>query len=378
MEDKEKLITEALELVENIKPDILSISHIIHANPEPAFQEFKAAKLLQNFVELHGFHVKRGDGELSTAIRACREGKKGIKIAFLSEYDALPNGHACGHNLIAATGVAAAVVFDQIIQKYNLPASCIFLGTPAEEGGGGKIKMLNAGFFDGIDYAMMIHPADRTMVEDWSLAGQQVHFKFYGQGAHCAASPWLGANALEAAVQTMNLVNGWRCQFKDYTRVHGIIVQGGEATNVIPKFAELHYNVRSDQKDYQKDVMDIVIKCAQCAADAFGVKVEHDLTFAYEPICNNKILEKHMAESFRLLGETVEPRMRDHGIGSTDMGNVSQRLPAIHGHLKLAEENTHTDAFREAAGGDAGDRYAIVATKAMVMTAIGLLVENCK
>lgn len=375
MVKKELLLHAAMNQVDAISADILEISHTIFEKPEMAFQEYAAAQLLQEFVEKHGLAAVRGEGELKTAIRAQGEPHDGLNIAFLSEYDALPNGHACGHNLIAASGAAAAVVFHALAQQYDLPARTIFLGTPAEEGGGGKIKMLDAGMFDRVDYAMMIHPADRTMVEDWSLAGQRVVLRYYGRAAHCAASPWLGANALEAAMQTINLVNGWRCQFKDYARVHGIVVKGGEATNVIPEYAEVHYNVRSDQIDYQKELMRIVLQCAKCAAQAFGVEVSHEMSFAYDPINNSKVLEKHMQESFTLLGETVMPRMRTHGIGSTDMGNVSQRLPAIHGHLKLTEANTHTDEFRDAAGGDAGDRYVLIATKAMVMTAIGLVCD---
>jgi len=258
MTERERLLETAAGMVDSMESDILRISHAIHADPEPAFKEFHAAQLLEDFVARNGFSAVRGKGELQTAIRAQRTQNRGPSIAFISEYDALPNGHACGHNLIAASGVAAAVAFDRLALKFGLPANAVFLGTPAEEGGGGKIKMLEAGMFDGIDYAMMIHPADRTMVEDWSLAGQRVFLRYYGRPAHCAASPWLGANALEAAVQTINLVNAWRCQFRDYSRVHGIIVRGGEATNVIPEYAEVHFNVRSDQKDYHGELIRIV------------------------------------------------------------------------------------------------------------------------
>jgi amidohydrolase len=373
--EKRAIVDAACRMVDGMKSELLELSHYIYANPELAFHEAKASARLEEFLVKSHFSVKRGSDVLSTALLGRRPPREGINLGFISEYDALSIGHACGHNLIATTGVAAAVVFDRIASEYGLPANAVFLGTPAEEGGGGKILMLEAGFFDGIDYAMMIHPADRTMVEDWSLAGQKVNIRYYGKSAHCAASPWLGANALAAAEQTFSLVNAWRCQFKDYSRVHGIIVKGGEATNVIPDYAEVQINVRSDQRDYMDELMRIVLNCAECAAKAFGVETRHDCTLAYEPISNSKIIEKYMGESFTALGEMVMPRMRTHGIGSTDMGNVSQRVPAIHGHLKLVEANTHTVEFRDAAGGEAGDRYVMTATKAMVMTAIGLATD---
>jgi amidohydrolase len=377
--DTRAMADAACRTVDGMRDEILALSHYIFANPELAFREVKAAARLEEFLSKSGFSMRRGEDRLSTALVGRRPEREGLDIAFLSEYDALPIGHACGHNLIAATGAAAAVAFDRVASEYGLPANAVFLGTPAEEGGGGKILMIDAGFFDGIDYAMMIHPADRTMVEDWSLAGQKVNIRYYGKSAHCAASPWLGANALAAAEQTFSLVNAWRCQFKDYSRVHGIIVKGGEATNVIPDYAEVQINVRSDRREYMDELMGIVLNCAECAAKAFGVRTEHDFTLAYDPIANDRALERHMGESFAALGETVMPRMRDHGIGSTDMGNVSQRLPAIHGHLRLVEANTHTVEFRDAAGGEAGDRYVMIGAKAMVLTAIGLAMDpDCR
>ena len=374
---REDLNKRAQQRIDELTPIILGISHTVFENPELAFREFKSADLLQSFVESHGFKAVRGNEALKTAIRAEHSPQTdAVNIAFISEFDALPNGHACGHNLIAASGAAAAVVFDELVHQCDLPANSIFLGTPAEEGGGGKIKMLDAGMFESIHYAMMIHPCDATMVEDWSLAGQTITFRFYGRSAHCAASPWLGANALAAATETVNMVNAWRSQFRDYSRVFPNITHGGEATNVIPDFSELKYNVRSDDVDYHQELVDIVENCAACAAKAFGVTVKTEKTFSYQPVRNSKVLEKHMAAAFERLGETVIPRYRDHGIGSTDMGNVTQRLPAIHGHLFLANENTHTDAFREAAGGEPGDAYVIKATKALVLTAIGLVTDS--
>lgn len=374
--NREEIQRMAERKIEELTPLIFDISRRIFQNPEPAFHETFAAGLLEQTLQNYGFRTRRGEGKLHTAIRADHDKKEGVlNIGFISEFDALPNGHSCGHNLIAASGIGAALAFDQLVKECSLPANSIFLGTPAEEGGGGKILMLEAGMFEGIDYAMMIHPCDATMVEDWSLAGQTVTFRFHGKSAHCAASPWLGANALAAATETVNMVNAWRSQFKDYSRVFPNITHGGEATNVIPDFAEVCYNIRSDNLEYHKELVRIVKTCARCAAEAFGVTVESEDSIAYAPIANSPILETYMKAAFERLGETVIPRYRDHGIGSTDMGNVSQALPAIHGHLFLAKENTHTVPFREAAGGKEGEDYVIKAATAMTLTAVSLATD---
>lgn len=376
--DKELLINEAEARADELMPDILDLSHTIYEHPELAWHETFAADLLDKTVTKHGFMAVRGSDELGlhTAIRAEHEPKpEALNIGFISEFDALPIGHACGHNLIAASGIYSAIIFDELVRRYGLPANSIFLGTPAEEGGGGKIRMLDAGMFDGIDYAMMIHPCDSTMVEDWSLAGQTLTFQFHGRSAHCAASPWLGANALSAALEFINMVNAWRAQFKDFSRVFPNVTHGGEATNVIPDFAEVKFNIRSDDVKYHDELIRIIENCAECAAKAFEVSLTTERTFAYAPVANSPVLEHYMKEAFERLGETVIPRYRDHGIGSTDMGNVTQKLPGIHGHLYLAKVNTHTKEFLAAAGGEDGDIYVGKAVKAMILTAIGLVTD---
>ncbi len=365
-----------MQVANSIMPELYGLSRTIFLHPEPAWKEFIAASEIRKILAKEGFRIEDGGADMPTAIRASRPWRsEAIHIGFIGEYDALPIGHACGHNLIAATGVGAAIAFERCVQKYGLNAQAVFLGTPAEEGGGGKIAMLERGMFRDVQYAMMIHPCDATMVEDWSLAGQTVTFRFHGRSAHCAASPWLGANALAAATETINMVNAWRNQFKDYSRVFPIISQGGRATNVIPDFAEIQYNIRSDELEYHQKLVNIVTRCAECAAEAFGVTIEYSKTIAYAPVKNDQRLEKAMKTAFEKLGKTVIPRYRDHGIGSTDMGNVSQVLPAIHAHLYLTDGNTHTEKFKNAAGGEEGQRYLPDAVKAMTMAGIYLLAD---
>jgi amidohydrolase len=368
------LIDDVMREADSLMPEIAELSRKIFSHPEPAWKEFYASSEIRKILAAEGFLIEDGGEEMPTAIRAFHPWRpEAVHIGFIGEYDALPIGHACGHNLIAASGVGAAIAFERCMQKAHIHAQAVFLGTPAEEGGGGKIHMLDKGMFRDIQYAMMIHPCDATMVEDWSLAGQTVTFRFKGRSAHCAASPWLGANALAAATETINMVNAWRNQFKDYSRVFPIISHGGTATNVIPDFAEIQYNIRSDDREYHKELVDIVIRCAECAASAFGVTVDYSKTIAYAPVKNNPALEKAMKTAFEKLGKTVIPRYRDHGIGSTDMGNVSQALPAIHAHMFLTNGNTHTELFRKAAGGEEGQRYLPDAVKAMAMAGIYLL-----
>lgn len=374
--EKEKLLKAAELTVDSLRDDLIQVSHTIFENPEMSYQEYKASALLSATIEKYGFVVESGEGQIRTALRA--DGKSprdGLNIGFISEYDALPNGHSCGHNLIAASGVFSAIVFDKLIREFDLKANAVFLGTPAEEDGGGKAKMLEANMFHDVNYAMMIHPCDSTMVEDWSLAAQRIHMTFFGQTAHAVASPWLGANAQSAAVETINLVNAWRSQCRDYTRVWANIRDCGTVTNIVPDRVEMDYSIRSDDVNYFRTLVEIVENCAKCAAKAFNCSVIFEKTVAYEPVKNDKKLEEHMKNAFERLGETVIPRYRDHGIGGTDMGNVTQRLPGIHGHLYLGPVLTHSDEFREAAGGPEGDLYVVKATKAMVMTAIGLIMD---
>lgn len=375
--NKEIMKKEAIKYIDSIREEIFQLSRYVYQNPELAYHEFKASSYITNYLESKNFKVEKGSDILATAIKAKRTSNKGVNIAFIAEYDALPTGHACGHNLISAMSVGAVLAADKIIEKFQLHGNAVLLGTPAEEGGGGKIHMINAGYFNDIDWAMMLHGADRTMVEDFSLAAQSVVITYHGTTAHCAASPWLGANALEAALQTFNLVNGWRCQMKDYTRVHGIMIQGGEVVNVIPDLTQVKFNIRSDKKEYLDELVKIVCNCAQCAAKAFNVTVKFEFGLAYDPVCNSHVLEKYMAENFTALGEDVRPRMKTHGIGSTDMGNVTCKIYGIHGHIKLLEGvNTHTQEFYEASAGHHSEEVILTGAKAMALTAIDLLSDE--
>jgi amidohydrolase len=217
--------------VEAARDEIIVLSHRIHADPEPAFEEHHASAWVAEILGRHGFDVEHPAGSLATAVRATKRGGKrgeGPRISILAEYDALPGlGHGCGHNTMAASGVGAAIALGAIADE--LPGEIVFLGTPAEERGSGKQIMIDDGLFDGIDAALLYHPCDRSHVESFPLASEDVTIVFHGLQAHASSDPWKGRNALDAMIGLFSSVGLWRQQLRPTSRVHGIITEGGTA-----------------------------------------------------------------------------------------------------------------------------------------------------
>lgn len=261
-----ELSARVLQDAASVQDLVLDISHTIHANPELAFKEYCASALLTETLEAHGFAVERGSGGLETAFTATyRQHDGGPTIALLCEYDALPEiGHACDHNIIAAAPIGAGLILRPLFDQH--PGTLKIIGTPAEEYGGGKIKMLRAGVFEGIDVAMMIHPSTRHMTERSSLAFNSLTFEFFGRAAHAAASPHQGINALDAMIMTFNNVNALRQQVREDVRIHGIITDGGTAPNVIPDYTRARFIVRAREVGYLDTVTEQVMNCARGAA----------------------------------------------------------------------------------------------------------------
>jgi amidohydrolase len=235
--------------------DLVALARRIHAHPETAFNEHQAAAWLTETLARHGFVVERGIAGLETAFRAEIRGvRPGPTVAILAEYDALPElGHACGHNLIACAAVGAGIGLAAV--RDALPGTVLVLGTPAEEGGGGKVIMLQRGAFAGVDAAMMFHPAGYTVAERPSLASYRLTVRFAGKAAHAAAAPYEGVNALDALIQTFTAVGLLRQQLRDDARVHGIITYGGAAPNIIPDRAEAVFTCRAADAAYARDVL---------------------------------------------------------------------------------------------------------------------------
>ncbi|HSE91803.1 MAG TPA: amidohydrolase, partial [Methylomirabilota bacterium] len=309
------------------------------------------------------------------AFRATLDSGDGPTIAIMCEYDALPSiGHACGHNAIAAAGAGAGAGLAAL--RDRLPKGRIHvIGTPAEEGGGGKIRLIRGGVFEGVDAAMMCHGWDRWIAHQDLLGIVRVGFEFSGKAAHAAADPWEGVNALDAVIQTFNNVSMLRQQTRPDARIHGIITSGGAAPNIIPEYAAATFYVRSASLDYMWALQKRVIACAEGAARATGSSLKTtERDDAYEPMRRNETLLEAWRQNLRRLGLTEVPEVKDR-LGSSDVGNVSQVVPTIQPLMKIAPDGTpiHSRAFEAAAVSPLAREGLLAAAKAMAMTTLDLL-----
>lgn len=367
------------DLAEKHKEEFETVSACIFEHPELAYEEITARDTLCGLLERHGFSVKKGAGSLETAFVAeYKSEKPGMTFAFLCEYDALPEiGHACGHNLIGTSGAGAGIVLKEIMEKYGLGGTLKVLGTPAEENGSGKITMLDEGFFKGIDMALIMHPSDMSMADDISFAAVNKIYTFKGKPAHTAACPWVGASALNGVMQMFHAVDAQRLHMKDFTRVHGIVTEGGTAVNIVPERAVCKFNIRSLDSDYLREVIEIVDRCARGAAVCAGVDVEIEQDgYLIENVKNEKKLVKAVENNMNFIGEHHIPRDLTQGIGSTDVGNVTHALPSAQFYIGLGEGlGTHTAPFATAAGGPEGRRALTAAIKVLAMTGLDMIAE---
>ncbi len=364
--------------VDSIKDRLLSISQDIFDHPELKFEEVRAAQVLADELRRDGFSVELGTANLDTAILATHpQTSVGPTVAILGEYDALPEiGHACGHNLIAASALGACLALGAI--KSELPGKLVFMGTPAEEGGGGKVIMIEAGLFDGVDAAMMFHPSAHTVVDRGSLAITEVRIEFHGKASHASGSPEKGVNALDAVIQTFNGLNALRQHIKDGARIHGIISNGGAKPNIVPEVAAAVFYVRAPESDYRDELLEKLRRCAEGAALGTGATLSFE-TFghAYKAMKPNRALGTAFAKNLEALGEPLNPPPVDAGLGSTDMGDVSQAVPAIHPYIRICDEKVagHSREFAQASVSERGRAVMLIAAKALAMTAIDLFTE---
>jgi amidohydrolase len=363
--------------VDELSPELRDVAAKIHAHPELRFAEHKAAAWLTEAVEKRGIQVERGLADMPTAFRARIGGGEGPRLAILAEYDALPEiGHACGHNLIAAGALGAFLALAE--QKGSLPGTVALFGTPAEEGGGGKIKLLDAGAFEGIDAAMMFHPFDRDLLAHDTLASRWVELRFHGKPSHAALAPWDGNSALTACLDTFRLIDGQRVHFRDGVRVHGYIKNGGQAVNIIPELAVAEFSVRATDTGELTRVRAIVERCARGAAMASGVEVTIADLGGYKNMVNNGQMARRFGEHLRALGRSPLELDPTIGTGSTDMGDVSHAIPAIHPWIAICgkdETTCHQHEFAACAASPAGQDAMLIAAKAMALTCADLLLE---
>jgi amidohydrolase len=362
--------------VDRLAPDLLAVSRFLHANPEIAYEEHQAADLLSGVLQENGFAVERGVANLPTAFTG-RAGSGTPRIAFLAEYDALPGlGHACGHNLIGTASLGAALAVKTILDR--VPGEVLLVGCPAEEKGGGKISLVEAGVFAGTDAAMLVHPSNRTEMVKLALGMRELTVEFFGKASHAAMAPDQGVNALDAVVVGYAAVGAMRQQVRSDARIHGIITHGGQAPNIIPDYAAARFYVRALDLAYTDELFRRVGNCFDAAAQATGCRVQiTSASKAYHPYKPVYSLAEMFQRNLESLGASVDQGPVDRDLGSTDVGNVSQVVPTIQPMLQISprEVTCHMAAFAEAAISETGHQAMLRAAKAMAMTAVDLLTD---
>jgi amidohydrolase len=361
--------------VKRLHPRLVEISHAIHANPELAFQEKKAAALLAAELEQAGFRVTRGVAGLETAFTAVRgEGKP--RVAFLAEYDALAKiGHGCGHNLIGTWAVGAAVALARACP--DAPGSIEVIGTPAEEGGGGKVILADAGVFRGLDAAIMMHPREFTLVDRGSLAITRYQVEFFGKSAHASTYPEKGINALDAVLQVFFSLNALRQMLKPGSRIHGVITHGGDAPNIIPDYASAKILLRAREQDYLEELEHRFTQIVEGAALATGARPKLTRGISYKTrVCNRELVEA-LRENLLAMGLTHEEPPTEGGVGSSDIGNVSHLVPTIHPYFQICDPGivTHSPEFAVAAAEPRADETLLTGATLLARTGADVLLR---
>jgi amidohydrolase len=368
---KKRLCTE----IDALANDLYEISEFLYNNPEIGYQEFKACGFLSRFFREHGFEAEEGIGGVKTSFLARPAGlpKTRPAIAFLAEYDALPGvGHGCGHNLIAAASVGAGLALSRHME--GLSGSLAVVGTPAEEGGGGKILLAEAGVFSEMDMAIMFHPSRLNRPEEEMLGRIKFKVEFFGKAAHASVSPDRGINALDAMVGAYNHISALRQAVLPHARIHGIITHGGDAPNIIPQYTAGLFYIRAATRSYRDELLKRVEKCIEGAAIATGATCRIEVGQpTFDPIKRNPPLEKAVRANMAALGISVDPD--DGRRGSSDIGNLSHYLPAIHPTLAIVEPAVpgHSEIFREASVSPRGKEALLKAAKLLAMTGFDFL-----
>lgn len=368
--DIELLKASIVKEVESRRPQLTELALKIHSHPELAFKEFKAAGWLTDYLAGNGFTVEKGICDLPTAFRATYGRDKPV-IAFLAEYDALPGlGHGCGHNIIGTSAVGAGVATRLAADRYGGTVQVI--GTPAEEIYGGKIMMAKRGAFDGVDVAMLVHPSRRNAAATRLLACQNLNVEFFGQASHAAARPEEGINALEAMILSFNAINSLRQHIKSSARIHGIITDGGKLANIVPDHSASSFIVRAEDDAYLDELKGRVMSCFVGAALATGARLETKWDeLRYAPLRNNMTLARLFRKNLASRGRKVV--LDDPGVsfGSSDMGNVSQIVPAIHPSIAITHVDVllHSPQFAMVAASESGVCAMLESAEAMAMTA---------
>lgn len=366
-----------IETIDGMQNELLTLSHQIHDHPEVGFQEHQAVRFISSFLEKHGFEVETPYCGLDTSFKAVKKGKgSGPRISFLAEYDALRGiGHGCGHNIIATCAVGAFSGLSAIMDNYNGEISII--GTPAEEGGAGKVILLERGGFDETDYALMMHPSGggSNLVGRGGRAATTIHVSFHGKSAHSSA-PSNGINALSAAIHVFNQIDLMRPSFQIQDNINGVILEGGTAANVIPELARCEFNLRAETMMRIEFLIDLVKSSIERAEALTRARAE----VTVEPIYAERYPNRPMCETFKnnmeSLGISMSWPTPGKLYGSSDIGNVSIKLPAIHDYLSITDDKTiqsHSKAYADAAATPQADDICLKGAKGLAMTALDIL-----
>jgi amidohydrolase len=357
--------------------ELVALSQDLHAHPEEGFAEHRSVRAVAALLERHGHRAEIGVGGLETAFVSTR-GEGGPHLAVLAEYDALPGvGHACGHNIICTTAVGGFLAAAQAQRQTGGQVSLI--GTPAEEGGGGKETLARAGVFDDVDAVVMLHPFTHDIAMHPFLGRRQVEMVFHGVAAHASAQPFMGRNALDAAVAAYQGVAALCQHLPGTDRVHGIFTDGGARPNVVPERAAVLFYARSADPVTLRDLAERLTAIAQGAATMTGCTVElhWDAQPPYLPIRFNHALSGRWAVNQEPVGRQPLPPgiVPEFLTGSTDLGNLSYRMPAIHPMIAVSAPTValHTVGFAEAAGSEAGNRAVRDGALGLALTAVDYL-----
>ena len=352
------------------------ISRTLHDNPETAFEEKQASAVLTAFLEENAFAVEKGICGLETAFKAMY-GSGGPVIAFLAEYDALPGaGHACGHNLIATASVAGAVAARLAADEFG--GTIAVFGTPGEELYGGKAIMADRGAFNDVDFALICHPGGGNIAVMNTLACETLYIEFFGRAAHAAGEPEKGINALEAMIQSYNSINSLRQHTRETARIHGIITDGGQAANVVPAYTAGNFIVRAESDDYLEELKKKVINCFSGAAKATGARLKYRWGEHYAAMRSNITMAKLFRQNLETVGRPIRLGENQLLTFSTDVGNVSQLVPAIQPLVSIAPDDVqlHTPEFARAAASKEALAALLDAGRAMAMTAADILADR--
>ena len=370
------------KIVDRLAPELRKLALDIHDNPELGLQEYKACAWQKELLGRYGFAIEENFCDIETSYKAVYKGRKpGPKIAFLAEYDALPElGHGCGHNLIAMVSVGCGIACREFADEYG--AQIDVIGTPAEETAGTKVPMSAKGVFDGYDAVMMAHPAFANAESINTIAMDAYKIEFFGRPAHAAAAPHEGINALDAMINFFNLVNAMRQQTKPDARIHGIITDGGKAANVIPDYTAANFYIRANRVADVKKLAERVRNCAAGAALGTGCtyKMEYNEE-NFKDTCTNKALNNLAVDNIQpFLSEPIYRLGDIHAPGSSDLGDVSYEAPAIQVIFKIGEYPNpmgggHTPEMAAAAGSEYGINNGLNFVKGLVMTAIEIMTK---